>query len=317
MKNFLPDPVYLVMTGFLCNNNCLECSVKPKGLSNKPRNTEEILADIEQGKKLNFKTIEFTGGEPTLRPDLPTLISKAKNVGYKEIALGTNCRTLSNLEYLKSLKKCGVNRITTTLYGHDAKNHDMVTRVPGSFDQTVKGIKNSLNLGITTSVNTVVFDQTVKNIVKIGNFISSIGVVCWTLLDLIPDGYAYDKYDSLSNDPDKLKKIFNKLDSVISKFYSVNIMDFPFCLFPSKLLSRSNCNFINAKRRTEIITQVGYKPKRFIEKNDVYFDVHKMRSKKCRGCAYYNDCGGVWIPYLYLYSDSFIKPFLTKINKGK
>jgi len=311
----LSRSVLLIMTGFLCNNDCVMCSVKPKGLNHQPRRTEKIITDLERGRKEGYQRIEFTGGEPTMRVDLISLINKAKKLDYKEIALGTNSRTLSSLKFLKSLQKAGLNRITTTLYGPDARTHDNVTRMPGSFNLTVQGIKNSLALGITISVNTVVFSLTAKNLAKTGDFLASLGVRYWTLLDLIPDGYATEKYKLFSLDPSKLKLTIKKIEPIISKFKVVNIIDFPYCFFSYNLLTKPNCSFINAKLRKEFVNQVGYQPKRFKEKDRVFFDLHKTRTKKCQTCAYCNECGGAWIPYLSLYGDSFIKPFLKKIKK--
>lgn len=300
----MTNTVFLIMTGFMCNNDCIMCSVKPKGLNHQPRNTQEIIADIEKGKKQKYQKIEFTGGEPTMRTDLLLLIAKSKQLGYQEIALGTNCRTLSHLNFLQSLQKAGLNRITTTLYGYDPKSHEAVTRTTGSFKLTVQGIKNSLKLGITTTVNTVVFSLTAKNLRKTGSLLASLGVQYWTLLDLIPDGYAYANYDSLSLSPKQLKVTFEKIEPILAKFKLVNFMDFPYCLFPPGLLSRPNCNFINAKGRTKIIKQVGYQPRRFEEKSNVYYDIHKIRISKCKHCLYNNDCGGVWLPYSDLYNET-------------
>ena len=311
----LSGPVLLIMTGFICNNDCIMCSVKPKGLHYKPRETEEIIVDMEKGRELQYERIEFTGGEPTMRTDLLLLIGKAKQLGYKEIALGTNARTLSSLNFLKSLQKSGLNRVNTTLYGYNSKNHEIVTRVPGSFRQTVQGIKNTLSLDIPVSVNTVVFSLTAKNLKKTGQFLLSLGVKYWTLLDLIPDGYALDKYRVFVLKPTDLTSTFKSIEPIIDKFQLVNIFDFPFCFIPCIVLSKKNCNILAAKGRTEIIKQVGYKPKRLEEKDNIYYDIYKIRSRKCKQCVYNNECGGVWIPYIDLYGESFIKPFPKKISK--
>ncbi|MEM5781765.1 MAG: radical SAM protein [Candidatus Aenigmatarchaeota archaeon] len=297
------------MTGFLCNNNCLMCSVKPKGLIYKSRHSKILLDEIIKGKKMGYERIEFTGGEPTIRRDLVLLVKKAQKVGYKEIALSTNARTLSSMEFLKTLQKSGLNRITTTLYGDNAKNHEKITRTPLSFEQTIQGIKNSLQLGILTTVNTVVFSLTIKNLYKIGELLLSLGVKYWTLLDLIPDGYALNNYKNFAVSPSQLNKAFLKLVPLLSKFQVVNVFDFPFCLLPSSLLTLSNCNVLAAKGRTEIIKQVGYKPRRFSIKNQTYYDLHKIRLKRCLGCKYNKECGGVWIPYLNIYKAFFTKHF--------
>jgi len=312
-KTSITGQVFLVMTGFACNNDCIMCSVKPKGLHYKPRNTEEIITDMKRGKQLQYNRVEFTGGEPTIRNDILLLVEKAKQFGYREIALGTNARTLSSLKFVKSLHKGGLNRVTTTLYGYDSKSHEAVTRVPGSFRQTIQGIKNTLRLGIVTTVNTVVFSLTAQDLQKTGQFLASLGIQYWTLLDLIPDGYALKNYKNLVLNPKELRIAFNSIESTVDDFQAVNIFDFPFCLIPSAILEKKNCSILAAKGRTEIINQVGYKPKRFEEKNDIYFDIHKVRNQKCKECAYNKECGGIWMPYIDLYGTSFIKPIYKRI----
>lgn len=314
-KKSVPGQIFLMMTGFTCNNDCVICSVKPKGAQYHPRGTKEIIADLIKGRKLHYERVEFTGGEPTIRRDLPLLVLTAGKLGYKEIAIGTNARTFNSFKFVQSLLEKGVNRVTTTLYGHDASSHDSVTGIRGSFEQTVRGIKNLITLGVTTSVNTVLFNLTAKNLSRTGEFLVSLGIRYWTLLDLIPDGYALETYNLRAVGPEELKSAFMSVEKIINKFKTVNILDFPFCLVPFGILSNKKCNVLAAKGRTEIIRQVGYSPKRFEQKGSVYYDIHKIRARKCPGCAYNGECGGIWIPYRDIYGDSFIKPFSGKLPK--
>lgn len=308
-QTILANQVFLVMTGFLCNNNCIMCSVRPKSLNYKPRSTEEIIKDIKLGRKQGYQRIEFTGGEPTIRKDIILLIQEAKKMRYSEIAISTNARMFSSLKYLRLLIKSGLNRVTTTLYAPNPTDHELITRAPGSFIQTVSGIKNVVGQNITISVNTVIFSATVKKLRETGEFIAKMGVKYWTLLDLIPDGYALEQYNKFSVSPQQLKNAFRQIEPILNNFQAVNFLDFPFCLIPKNIFSHQNCNILAAKGRTEIINQVGYKPKRFEQKNSTYYDIHKKRSKKCYKCLYNNECGGIWVPYLKLYGETFINPF--------
>ena len=314
-KKALSEQIFLVMTGFNCNNNCLMCSVRPKGLFHSPRPKEDILKNIKDGKKQNYQRIEFTGGEPTLRADLLDFIAEAKRLGYQEIAISTNARMLSIQKYLDKLIENGLNRVTTTLYGPNKNIHEVITRTPGSFQQTINGIRNVIKNNIPITVNTVLFSLTAPYLKQTGLFINYLGVKHWTLLDLIPDGYAFEQYDKFAVNPKQLRNTFKEIELILNKFQVVNIFDFPFCLIPSVILSKKNCNILAAKGRTEIINQVGYKPKRFEEKSNVYYDIHKIRSSKCKQCVYNNECGGVWIPYFDLYGESFIKTFPKKISE--
>ncbi|MGC8851777.1 MAG: radical SAM protein [Minisyncoccia bacterium] len=300
--------VFLIMTGFICNNNCVMCSVKPKGLYYKPRRTEEIIMDMKKGRELQYERIEFTGGEPTLRKDLPLLISEAKKLGYQEIAISTNARMLSQNKYLEKLVNSGLNRVTTTLYGPNKKIHETITRTPQSFDQTIKGIKNMIKINIPITINTVVFSLTAPFLKETGLLINDLGVKFWTLLDLIPDGYAFDNYKMLVLSPFKLKKTFLSIEPILNKFSVINILDFPFCLLPPSFYKYSNVNILAAEGRTQIIQQVGYHPKRFFKTKNVYQDIHKILLPTCKKCIYYTECGGLWKSYLQIFNKTSFRP---------
>jgi cyclic pyranopterin phosphate synthase len=60
------------------------------------------------------------------------------------------------------------------LHGHYPEIHDKLTRTPGSFEQTVKGIKNLLDLGYDPGrivVNTVITKQNMQYLENIADFV--------------------------------------------------------------------------------------------------------------------------------------------------
>ncbi len=312
-KKALSNQVFLIMTGFVCNNNCLICSVKPKGLHYKPRKTEEIIADMERGRKLQYEEVEFTGGEPTIRPDILYLIKTAKDLGYKKITISTNGAMLSYDNFCQKIIENGLNSVTFTLNAHNSQLGDAVCRTPGAFDQTVQGIKNVLEYpSIEVSVNTVVFQLNYKYLRQIGEFIRDLGIKFWHILDLIPDGYAKKFYKILAVNPSNLSNSFSNLNKVIEKFSLVIFFDFPLCLFSPQILKNSKVNFITAQSKMETIKQTGYKPKRFEKSaDDFYEDIHKRRIKICQNCKFNKSCGGIWKDELDLYGKKEIE-YLAK-----
>lgn len=65
---------------FRCQNGCLHC------YAGGPHQTEEMPTEswkrvLDKMKKLGIFTATFTGGEPTLREDLPELITHAQKIG--------------------------------------------------------------------------------------------------------------------------------------------------------------------------------------------------------------------------------------------
>ncbi len=297
----------LIMTGFSCNNNCIMCTTKPKEKDYKDRDTKEILGDLEKGIRQGFREVEFTGGDPTIRTDILDLIKYAKDLGYKEIAISTNGRMLSYNQFAEKLIKQGLNRINFSLYGHNAKVHDAVTRTPKSFGQTVQGIKNVQKFSeVTIVINTVVSQLNYQYLAEIANFLFSLKINSFNVLDLIPDGYGKDFYKTLAVKMNTLSSALNNLETTLDKFNMVTFFDFPLCLFKAKVRNNLHTIFITAEGRSGITKQIGYKPERIEKRKQIYGDIYKKRIEICKNCKFYKKCGGVWKDYLNLYGQEEI-----------
>lgn len=145
--------IWLPLT-YRCNNKCSWCYAE--GLSG----TKEDLSDKNEREFLNFfqdlgvKKIVLIGGEPTLYKNIFKLISE---LSKRDIRVGmvTNGRKLSEYEFCKTLKESGIYSLTVSLEGSNGKLHDKVTKIEGSFKQSLNGLENSIKCGINTSTETV------------------------------------------------------------------------------------------------------------------------------------------------------------------
>jgi len=306
----------VVVTGFTCNNNCVLCSLRPQALIHNNKSTQEIEAMLTSAAKEDLSAAEFTGGEPTLRKDLCHLIRYAKNIGFRNIAIGTNGRLLSYKDFLNDLIDAGLNQITLTLFSHKELIHDSITRTPGSFKQTVAAINNIVQKpSIQLSVNTVACQLNYKLLDETGIFLYQAGVKHWGVLDLIPFGNADKLYMSLVVKLDELSIALNKLENIVGYFRSVSFFDFPHCLLNKKTRNHPNIIFFDAQERVHTFKQIGYRPARFsVEEKDVYSDVHKRRITICENCYYNKNCAGFWQNYLRLYGESPKVQIIKKIS---
>ncbi|MDD2736753.1 MAG: radical SAM protein [Desulfuromonadaceae bacterium] len=56
--------------------------------------------------------IQITGGEPTIREDLPQIFEMARQIGFEAVELNTNGLVIgTDIEYLRSLKKAGLTNV--------------------------------------------------------------------------------------------------------------------------------------------------------------------------------------------------------------
>jgi cyclic pyranopterin phosphate synthase len=96
--------------------------------------------------------VRLTGGEPLLRPDLVELVRKLaalKTVDGKpvDLALTTNGHLLDRLA--APLKAAGLKRVTVSMDAVEAPVFERITRVSGSFDAVLGGVRAAREAGLT------------------------------------------------------------------------------------------------------------------------------------------------------------------------
>lgn len=96
-----------------CNFRCVYCMPK-EGLQWLPKaeilSYEEITEVVRQLSPLGLRRLRITGGEPTIRPDLESLVRQLRSIpGIEDIALSTNGAKLPGMA--RSLRDAGLDRI--------------------------------------------------------------------------------------------------------------------------------------------------------------------------------------------------------------
>lgn len=134
-----------------CNLNCPICFATANGCG------YDYHPDIETIKGM-FQTvvdyvksprcIQLSGGEPTVRDDLPEIVKLAKDMGIEHVEVNTNALRIANdMEYLKALKEAGVDDF---YFQFDGTNDEiyMQTRGRALFDVKERAIQNCSEVGI-------------------------------------------------------------------------------------------------------------------------------------------------------------------------
>ncbi len=312
----MEDKTLIIMVGYACNNNCIICSNRPDGLSSKNRTTEEIKSDILKGKKEGYRKVEFTGGEPTVRPDFLALAEYARDLKLSEIAVSTNGRLFSYDKFRDKAITAGINRVTFTVYGPSNFVHDAITRTPGSFNQTIKGIQNVLERPeVIVTTSTVVTAMNYLHLSETKKMLSDMGVKRWSIAELIPYGNAQKFYKTLAVKLTDLSYALNDVIASKDDLYFILLFDFPLCLFSPEVRSNETAQFITAKGRAGMNKQTGYDhigERVSVGEESQAQDCHKERTESCKKCVFGRDCAGIWKEYIGLYGDKEIKKLAFK-----
>lgn len=171
--------------GWHCNQKCLHCYAagQPMGESREltTEQWKDVLAKLRQAR---VPQVTFTGGEPTLRPDLVELVEAAQ---WFVTRLNTNGLLLTP-ELCRELYRASLDSVQVTLYAADAATHNALVGADG-FERTVQGIRNAVAAGLMVSVNTPLCSLNTDYAATLA-FASSLGVRYATCSGLIPSGAA-------------------------------------------------------------------------------------------------------------------------------
>lgn len=182
--------------GFDCNNRCQFCVQGDKRSRHRPR-PAEALREVLRAERARVDAVVFTGGEPTVRPDLPELVTFARELGYRTIQIQSNGRRFAHLAYARKLVACGANEFSPALHGHLPELHDHLTRAPGAFAQTVAGIQHLKRLGQYVLTNTVVTRSNYRHLPEIARLLVALGVDQFQLAFVHPVGTAMAEFDAV------------------------------------------------------------------------------------------------------------------------
>jgi cyclic pyranopterin phosphate synthase len=125
-----------------CNYRCTYC-VPEAGLGHFDRDDvlsrDEIVRLVGCFARLGVRRVRLTGGEPTVRGDLPALAAMVREIpGIEDLALSTNGHRLAELA--EPLRAAGVDRLNVSVDSLDPERFARITR-GGSLPRVRAGIE--------------------------------------------------------------------------------------------------------------------------------------------------------------------------------
>jgi MoaA/NifB/PqqE/SkfB family radical SAM enzyme len=272
------------------------------------KSTNQIKEELEDGSKEGFRRVCFTGGEVTIRKDIVELVSFAKKTGYDEIMIQTNGRKFSSLSFTKEIVKAGANQFGLSIHGHNSQLHDYFTQRPGSFEETVKGVKNIIKTGQRVATNSVVNKLNYRFLPELAKLLVDLGVSQYQLAFIHINGAAWTNFDQLVprislTIPPLIKALNYGIQRRIITFTEA----YPYCLIKGYELCLSEHHIPDRTIIKEYGRSYDFDP---IRKNEA-----KMKFPQCRQCDYNNQCEGTWKEYPERFGYEEFKPITSRFKK--
>jgi radical SAM protein with 4Fe4S-binding SPASM domain len=147
---------------------------------------EKVIRVFKNDARIPF--FSFTGGEPLLRADLEEMIRLARRAGL-QVNLITN-GTLADHRRARSLYRAGLRTAQVSVESLDAETHDLLTARPGSFHETLQGIRCLQEAGISVQTNTTMTAVNSPDAARMPAFLKALGVSRFAMNLYLPVGAA-------------------------------------------------------------------------------------------------------------------------------
>ena len=134
-----------------CNMQCKNCYIPNREIPD--MDADRMIEAISKFPKKT--TIRIIGAEPTMRKDLPELITRIKQVPHR-MALLTNGLRLARLNYVQTLKNAGLRNVYLSMNGVD--NDDWYEEIDElrCAEKKIQAMQNSAKLNILRDIGCII-----------------------------------------------------------------------------------------------------------------------------------------------------------------
>ncbi|BAL80230.1 radical SAM protein [Caldisericum exile] len=291
-----------------CNLKCKHCYASL--LKGPDLSFDKVRAIIDKLLLFGLNWITFTGGEPTLRGDLPSIVQycKKNNIGVDLLTNGTVLESQKFVELLDA----GIDQVHFSLDGISSVTHDKIRGIKGSFNRTLKNInfcvwyRNENKLSAKIGVDFTLQGENKKDVPFLLDFFDSLGIDVLIVNNVWLVGRAIDNKNEVEITNKEVMESFE----LISQNYSMKKRNFELYLsaFPNE------SKFLNLKYSVRLPTFQGACP----AGSTIYIDP-QGKALPCYSLVFFKETNpevGEYLRYWDVLSEpiekaiEYFKPFL-------
>lgn len=272
-----------------CNSNCIMCPYTSSYRQKAENYPNELLNEMVRYLPDHTQHLVVTGGEPTLLGKSFFTLMKAVKDRFPRVIclLLTNGRSFSIPEITASAVQHLPQYTTAAIPLHAANPdlHDQITQSPGSFQQTMHGIRNLLHTNIRVEIRVVVFRENLAEMTEIAKLICGLPKRVFVVHFMAAEmcGNASVNRERVWIDyPQAFSACIPAIDLLIQNGIDVELYNFPLCSIPHAYWALYRKSISDYK---------------------IYY------GKQCDACAMQNICGGVFASSLK-YAEAQMTPII-------
>ncbi|MBI9016836.1 MAG: radical SAM protein [Phycisphaerae bacterium] len=177
-----------------CNLNCQHCRAAAKNcVYPNELTTEQCFKLLDNIAGFAKPIIILTGGEPMLRKDIYEIARHGSDLGLRMVM--APCGMLIDDEAVKKIIDAGIQCISISIDGANAKSHDEFRRVPGAFQIAMDAIAAAKRHGLPFQINTTITTHNIDELPDIMQMARDLGVVTFNPFLLVPTGRGKELAD--------------------------------------------------------------------------------------------------------------------------
>ena len=298
-----------ILLNYNCNAKCLFCS-QDFDWRKEPNDLpfEKAVEHMYMAYKNGYRRLGFTGGEPTIRRELPKLLALAKKIGYSYARIQTNGVRIADFDYVKGLADAGLTFVKYSIHGHNAELHDKLVGIPGAFDKCLKSIENLKRLKVGIGVNIVLNDWNYRHLEEFYElFLLKLQLSNFVIIAPLYEGNMTLNAVKGAKIGIRLAEMAPYIKKAYEVFTKINfpkpplLLHFTPCILPGYEQQMLGWSAFN----TMVVNPKGEK-----RDLDMTAGAHAIKVEACRKCVYNDRCIGFDSSYSRVFGTEEISPLL-------
>jgi MoaA/NifB/PqqE/SkfB family radical SAM enzyme len=289
-----------IVLGYDCNLACSYCTITDE-MRRRAAPPERVAREIDRAAARGFKDVAFTGGEPTLRGDLPALVKHARRRGFEHVKVASNGLRYAHAAYLDHLVACGVDRFHVSMHAFSDEAYEGTVRREATAPLRRAAIENIVARGLDLVADLILKEDTYREARAWIAALHALGVRRFALWLVSLTDQNERNVAQLPRISDLVPWITPAFDDARRGGYEVVSLHVPRCFLPGY---------------EDHVRHPGADHVTVVTPDDV-FDLKDSRlgggvkPEGCRGCRWFDACPGLRSDYVAVFGGAEVRAVLA------